>query len=379
MPFLFAAAIALNAFLLFAVEPMVARMILPLLGGTPQVWNTCMVFFQAVLLAGYAAAHAITTHRNLAFQSVVYPLLMVAVFLVLPIQLKESALDCVPREGNPIPWVLGLLLIIVGLPFFVAATTGTVLQKWFSQTDHPSAKDPYFLYSISNFGSMLALLGYPIFVEPYFRLPTQSWLWTGGFWLLAVLTLGCAMLTGRTKNATPLSVSPDENLPADIITPVRRCRWVALAFVPSSLMLGVTTYLSTDIATIPLLWIIPLALYLLTFILVFARKRLIPHWLVGRILPMVIIILAVLLLAEDLQPPIILSIVLHLVTFFIAALYCHGELANDRPSARYLTEFYLWLALGGVMGGLFNALLAPLVFPRILEYPLALFLLCLLR
>ena len=387
MPFLFAAAIALNAFLLFAVEPMVARMILPLLGGTPQVWNTCMVFFQAALLAGYAAAHAITTRRGVVFQSRVYPWLLIIVFLVLPIQLREGAWASVPQESNPIPWVLGTLLVLVGLPFFAVATTGTVLQKWFSQTDYQGARDPYFLYAVSNFGSMFALLGYPVLLEPHFRLPDQSWLWAGGFWLLALLTLACAWSVGRractgASCLTPHAPRPtlsNDPYPVTPISAARRLRWVALAFAPSSLMLGVTTYLSTDIATIPLLWIIPLALYLLTFILVFARKRLIPHWIVARILPMVIIVLTVLLLAEDLQPPIVLSIGLHLATFFIAAMFCHGELANDRPSALYLTEFYLWLAFGGVLGGLFNALVAPLIFPRILEYPLTLLMICLLR
>lgn len=379
VPLLFAAAVTLNAFLLFAVEPLIARMILPLLGGTPAVWNTCMVFFQAMLLAGYAAAHALTTRLRLRTQTLLYPCLLLPVFLVLPIRIGEGTLRAVPHESNPVFWLLGLLVVLVGLPFLVVATTGALLQKWFASTDHPAAKDPYFLYATSNLGSMAALISYPLLMEPKFRLVHQTWLWTAGYWLLAVLVLGCALVANRSRVAEPWPVPAWEDVGDEGITFGRRLRWIALAFVPSSLLLGVTTYLSTDIATIPLLWIIPLAIYLLTFIIVFSRRPLVPHWLAGRALPMGILVLTVLLLAEDLQPPISLVVVLHLLTFFVAALFCHGELAADRPSARHLTEFYLWLAVGGVLGGLFNVLLAPVLFSRIIEYPVALVLVCLLR
>ena len=374
-----AAAVTLNAFLLFAVEPLVARLILPLLGGTPAVWNTCMVFFQAVLLAGYAAAHGLSRRLPLRTQAALYPWLLLPAFLVLPIGLRESVLQSVPREGNPIPWLLGLLALVVGLPFFALATTGPLLQKWFAGTDHPAARDPYFLYAASNFGSMAALISYPLLMEPRLRLAAQSWLWTAGYWLLAALTLGCALRLERARRTEARPATAGDEDGGERLTLRRRLRWVALAFVPSSLLLGVTTYLSTDIATIPLLWIVPLALYLLTFILVFARRPVVSHWLVKRVLPIGILVLLVLLLAEGAQPPIVVTVTLHLLVFFVAGLFCHGELARNRPSPRYLTEFYLWLAAGGVLGGLFNALVAPLVFPRVYEYPLMLVPLALLR
>lgn len=372
------AAVTLNAFLLFAVEPLVARLILPLLGGTPAVWNTCMVFFQAVLLAGYAAAHGLSRHLSPRTQAVVYPWLLLPAFLVLPVGLGESVWPSVPREGSPVLWLLGLLTVVVGLPFFALATTGPLLQKWFAGTDHPAARDPYFLYAASNFGSMVALVSYPLLVEPRLRLAAQSWLWTAGYWLLAALTLGCAVCLDRAGPAGPRWAPAGEE-GGERLTPRRRLRWVALAFVPSSLLLGVTTYLSTDIATIPLLWILPLALYLLTFILAFARRPVVSPWLGQRVLPIGILVLLVLLLAEGVQPPIVVTVALHLLVFFVAGLFCHGELARDRPSPQHLTAFYLWLAVGGVLGGLFNALVAPLVFPRVYEYPLALVLLALLR
>ncbi len=376
---LFAVTVTLNAFLLFAVEPLVARLILPLLGGTPAVWNTCMVFFQAVLLAGYAAAHGLSRRLPLRTQAVVYPWLLLPAFLVLPVGLGDNVLNSVPREGSPIPWLLGLLTVVVGMPFFALATTGPLLQKWFAGTDHPAAKDPYFLYAASNLGSMAALISYPLLVEPRLHLTQQSWLWAAGYWLLAALILCCAMRVDRARRAESGPAPDDAGGGEERLSLRRRLRWVALAFVPSSLLLGVTTYLSTDIATIPLLWIVPLALYLLTFILVFARRPIVSSWLVGRVLPIGILVLLVLLMAEGAQPPILVTVTLHLLVFFVAGLFCHGQLARDRPSPRYLTEFYLWLATGGVLGGLFNALVAPLVFHRVLEYPLMLIALALLR
>jgi SAM-dependent methyltransferase len=381
LPLLFAVTVFVNAALLFGVEPMIAKMILPKLGGTPAVWNTCLVFFQAVLLAGYAAAHGLTRWLGLRPQVVLTLVLQGLVFLVLPIHIAAPFMRSVPHESHPIPWLLGLLLAMAGLPFFVLAATGPLLQKWFAGTNHPAAADPYFLYGASNLGSMLALLSYPCLVEPKFRLEEQTSWWAVGFGLLLVLTLGCGFWSPRSPAVSVGGYSPPPSGPGEPerLAIRRRAKWVALAFVPSSLMLGVTTYLSTDIATIPLLWVIPLALYLLTFILAFARWQLIPHRLMRRTLPLGILLLTICLLSEDMQPPIWLLIPLHLLTFFGAGLFCHGELARDRPGPAHLTEFYLWLAVGGVLGGLFNALVAPLVFNRIVEYPLALVLLCLLR
>jgi SAM-dependent methyltransferase len=419
---LFAGTVFLNAALLFALEPLIAKMILPRLGGTPAVWNTCMVFFQAVLLAGYLGAHSLSRLRT-HLQAVLVGVLQLAVFLVLPVHLADNLSQAVPHEANPIPWLLSLLCLAVGLPFFVLAATGPLLQKWFAATTHAAAGDPYFLYGASNLGSMLALLSYPWLVEPKLRLVEQTWYWAGAYGILVVLTVGIGVMLRQSGigvrgqgsgvngglsqkgsdpskakgGQTPFGIGPEERGSSPSLTPdprpvtpvmasdlsrltaTRRMRWLVLAFVPSSLMLGVTMHLSTDIAAIPLLWIIPLALYLLSFILVFARRSLVSRRIVGRMLPVGILLLILTLLCDDMQPPIAVLIGIHLLTFLAAALFCHGELSADRPSPSHLTEYYLWLAVGGIMGGLFNALLAPLIFNRVVEYPLVVVVLCLLR
>jgi hypothetical protein len=377
--FFFALTLFVSATLLFLVQPMIAKMLLPLLGGTPAVWNTCMVFFQAELLLGYLYAHATTRWLGVRRQARLHLALLLVPLLALPIGVASGWAP--PADANPIPWLLAMLLTSVGVPFFVVSTSAPLLQKWFAGTGHPAAKDPYFLYAASNLGSMLALLGYPLLMEPSLRLADQGWLWGVGYGLLVLLMAGCAFRVWRVPDPAPQpgpagkgSESAD---PGDRLTPGRRLRWVVLAFVPSSLMLGVTTYLTTDIAAIPLLWVIPLALYLLTFILCFARKPPLPHAGMVRALPALMLPLTVFILAQALQPWWLL-LPLHLVTFFVASMVCHGELARNRPSTRYLTEFYLWMSLGGVLGGLFNALLAPLVFPTVVEYPVAMALACLL-
>jgi hypothetical protein len=389
MPALFALTLFVSAALLFWVQPMIAKMILPLLGGTPAVWNTCMVFFQAVLLAGYAYAHATTAWLGVRRQVVLHLALLCSPFLVLPVGLAAGWVP--PSDHNPIPWLLALLAVSVGLPFFVLSASAPLLQTWFAGTGHRSAGDPYFLYAASNLGSMLALLGYPLVLEPFLSLKpdrwlSQNWLWTAGYALLVALMAGCALAVWlaprgvKRKEGGGAAQAPGElSGPITLLPPPRalaRLRWVALAFVPSSLLLGVTTYITTDIAPVPLLWVIPLALYLLSFILVFARRPLLPPTWAARALPMAVLGTAFTFFFEAVPK---VGLPLHLLTFFLAALVCHGELARDRPPPRYLTGFYLCISVGGVLGGLANALVAPLVFDRIAEYPLALVLLCLLR
>ncbi len=271
VPVLFAVTLFLSASLLFLVQPMVAKMVLPLLGGTPAVWNTCMVFFQAALLAGYAYAHAAPAWLGLRRQVIVHVVLLLAPLIVLPIAIGPEWSPA--GDAHPVPWLLGLLAVAVGLPFFVVSTSAPLLQKWFAGTGHDSARDPYFLYGASNIGSMLALLAYPTVVEPFLPLADQSRLWQIGYILLVGSAMICAMLLWRSSaHAAPDAVAV-ESTPAEAPTQLtrrQRLHWIALAFVPSSLMLGVTTYFTTDIAAIPLLWVAPLAIYLLSFILVFA-------------------------------------------------------------------------------------------------------------
>ena len=395
----------LSALLLFMVQPMFAKMALPLLGGSPAVWNTAMVFYQAMLLGGYVYAHVATRWLGARRQAVFHLLVLLLPLLALPIAIPAGWSP--PAGANPAPWLLALLFVAVGLPFFVVSASSPMLQTWFASTRHRAAADPYFLYAASNIGSMLALLVYPTLIEPTLGLALQSQIWAAGYVALVLATALCALAlwgapasdeqsqhranipegTRRHANIREIFASlraasrirpPQADISSEVLSWRRRLRWVALAFVPSSLMLSVTTYLSTNIAPIPLLWVIPLAIYLLTFILVFMRRPLLPHVVMQRALPMLLLVLLITLVAQATEP-IGLLIAIHLAAFFVAAMVCHGAIARDRPDAAHLTEFYLWMSVGGVLGGLFNALLAPLLFTSVLEYPLVLVLACLIQ
>ncbi len=374
---LFTSTLFVSAFLLFLVQPMVAKMVLPLLGGSPMVWNTCMVFFQIALLAGYAYAHGATKWLGGRRQVALHVVIAMLPFAVLPFFVDR---ELQTPAGTPILWLLLLLAGLIGLPFVVLATTASVLQHWFSRTDHPSASDPYFLYVASNIGSFIALTAYPAFVEPALSLQSQSRFWTAGYAIFVVLIAACAFVAWRgrqTDGSLPKTDSTSiGNHEAPPLTFWRRAGWVALAFIPSSLMLAVTTYLSTDIAAVPLLWIVPLGLYLLTFIAAFGAKARVLQAASGRMFPMLLVPLA-LLLCLRVTGRIELMFPLHVLTFVAAALVCHTRLAADRPGPRQLTEFYLWISFGGMLGGMFNGLAAPLLFSRVIEYPLVLVLACL--
>ena len=376
--------VLVSAGLLFLVQPMFARMVLPMLGGSPSVWNTALVFYQMTLLAGYAYAHLLTRWLTVRRQAIVHVCIVVAAFLCLPIALPHGWSP--PTDHSPVAWMLALLAVGIGLPFFVVSTTGPLIQKWFAASGHTGARDPYFLYAASNVGSMLGLLGYPLLIEPRLRLSEQSTLWTVGYAALALLIAGCGVWLARSARTAAAAASEARPYVIDIadhspsarapITMPRRWRWVILAFIPSSLMIGVTTHITTDVAAIPLLWVLPLALYLLSFILVFASRPPLSHKAMVRALPMSVLALVIVMEARAAEP-VRLIIALHLLQMFIAAMVCHGELAKDRPSPRHLTEFYLWLAVGGALGGVFNALVAPLAFKSIAEYPIAIVLACL--
>lgn len=377
LPVTYSLTVFVSAALLFVVQPMVAKTLLPLLGGTPSVWNTCMVFFQALLLGGYAYAHFLTTRLSLRQQVLTHIVVLALAACVLPMTVPASALASLTGETNPVSWLLGCLLLMVGLPFFALSASGPLLQKWFAQSGHASASDPYFLYAASNVGSLLSLIAYPILLEPNLRLAHQSSSWM----VLYIGLIGLFIVCGAPLWKRPLITQAAATEPkpaAKPLTAKRRLTWVLLAFVPSSLMLGVTTYLTTDIASVPLLWIIPLILYLLTFVFVFAKRQLIPATLLNRALPIATLALMFLMLIQATEP-IWLLVLVHLLFFFIAGMVCHGRLAGDRPETEHLTEFYLWLSVGGVLGGLFNALLAPTLFNSVLEYPIVIALACWLR
>ena len=376
---LYTATIFVSALLLFSVQPMFARMVLPLLGGSPAVWNTAMVFYQAALLAGYAYAHFSPRWLGVRKHAALHAALMLAPLLVLPLAVPAGWTP--PTTTNPLPWLLALLFVAVGLPFFVVSAMSPLLQEWFAATGHRHARDPYFLYAASNAGSLLALVSYPALVEPSLKLEQQSHLWSAGYGALVVFMAACVLVLWRKsrpsfpKSKTTCEGDLKDQKSSETITPHRRLHWLLLAFVPSSLMLGATTFLSSDIAAVPLLWVVPLGVYLLTFILAFARRQILSREVLRR---MFALTLAPLVMAFTLQAtqPISLLVLLHLAAFFITSMLCHTALAVDRPEAKHLTEFYLWLSIGGVLGGAFNALLAPLVFNSVAEYPLTLILAC---
>jgi len=421
VPLLFAVTLFVSASLLFMVQPMVGKLVLPLLGGSPAVWNACMVFFQALLLLGYLYADRLTRLPDTRKQWMIHIGVMalpVAAFVLsvlfnprhTPIGAAESL---APSDGSSaILGVLAILSLCIGVPFFVVSTSATLLQKWFTYTGHPSARDPYFLYAASNFGSLISLLGYPIFIEPNMTQGAQTWFWAAGFVALFALIAFCGRaavnplgvppggalatatagagsnLVGKQAGRAAATPAPKPAVVDNKVVPVappieppptwiRMAKWTVLAFVPSSLMLGVTFYMTTDIASIPLLWVGPLALYLITFIIAFGRT---PPWfriLIGNLAP-VMILLLVFLLISSVDPGIGIKLLLHNLTFFAAALMCHYELARDRPAPQYLTTYFLIMSFGGVLGGIFNSLLAPLIFQHAYEYPLALLFACLM-
>jgi hypothetical protein len=370
----FTAAVFLAATLLFLVQPMAAKMILPLLGGTPGVWNTCMLFFQASLLVGYAYAHGLGRVRRPWVQVVIHAAMLLGGAALLPIGLPKSEAWLPTGEGSPALWTLMVLLATAGGPFIVLSASGPLLQRWFSRTDHRQARDPYFLYAASNAGSMLALLGYPLLVEPALGVREQTVWWSIGYGVLCVLFVAA----GVWMIQRPGAVAEQTRAPAGALSWGTRARWVALAAVPSSLMLGATQYITLDVASVPMFWVVPLAMYLLTFILAFGPGG---AWLgraAGWVLPLAVLVVAVAFF-QDWRSPMWMLMAVHLVALLLGAMVCHGRLSAERPDPSRLTEFFLLLALGGMLGGVFNALLAPMLFTGIAEYPIALVAALLLR
>jgi hypothetical protein len=392
MPLLFAVTLFLSALLLFWVQPLAGKMLLPLLGGAPAVWNTCLLFFQAALLAGYAYVLASTRWLSARAQVVLHVALLLVAALALPVVINEAR-GGAPDEAHPALWLLRTLALTAGPPFFALSASAPLLQNWFARTRDPSARDPYFLYAASNAGSLLALLAFPVIFEPTLTLGGQSRAWAVGYCALVLLVLACAFVALRagkhrdsTRDSDSRELTNDESdartmndeSDAQGLSLKRRLRWALLAFAPSSLVLGVTTYVTTDIVAAPLLWVVPLALYLLSFVIVFARRRVVSRGLAAKVLPGAAVMLALVYLSGAAQPAWLL-IFFHLLFLFASALVCHGLLADDRPGAQHLSEFYLWLALGGALGGLFNALVAPLLFNNVVEYPLVIVLASYLR
>ncbi|WGJ16409.1 fused MFS/spermidine synthase [Methylocapsa sp. D3K7] len=367
----FTASLFLSAFLLFSVQPVVSRMLLPRLGGSPAVWNTCVCFFQVALLFGYGYAHFVARRLQPRAQLVLHALVLSSGLVVLPLSLGA---DAPTAAAAPIGWLLARLALAVGAPFVAIAATAPLLQHWFSLTTHPQARDPYFLYVASNSGSLLALLSYPVLIETTLDLSGQGRLWSAGFAVTAAAVVACGIAAQRypaPATAPGLVVET-----AALTSKAERLRWVLLAFVPSALMLAVTTYITTDIAATPLFWVMPLAIYIGTFMLAFARRQFIGQ---RTLLALQGMALAAAGLIGMYGTPTIVSLISSLSAFTLTAAVCHTELAQRRPDAQGLTGYYILISLGGALGGVFCALLAPVLFLGPWEYPLLLIAACLLR
>jgi hypothetical protein len=371
-PALFALTVFSSAALVFLVQPMVAKLVLPLLGGSSSVWNTSMAFFQIALLAGYGYAHLLQRIPTVRGQGMVHCAALVVAALALP--LRVNGLAGPPSSEHPNLWLLTVLTLSIGAPFAVLSATAPLVQAWHARTiGADNGREPYALYAASNIGSLLALLAYPIVVEPAFTLAGQRYGWSAGYGLFVLVIGSLAIAVSRAR--------AEAAAPSHTTTPApswrTRVTWVALAAIPSSLMLGVTTYITTDVASAPFLWVLPLALYLTTFIIAFQEKPAIP-------LEVTLVLQAGALAVCAAFLPFRasffgLQLGIHLVAFFLTALMCHQRLVARRPDPAHLTEFYFCLSLGGVIGGGFNAFVAPLIFNDVVEYPLVLVLACLAR
>lgn len=380
MTALVAAAIFLSSALLFWLEPLFGKIVLPLLGGAPAVWNACLLFYQTALLVGYAWAHA-ADRLGLRPHAIAHVILSLAAVAVLPFAVPRLLLP--PSTDAPLGWLLMVLVAGVGLPFVMIAANGPLLQLWYSRSGARRSHDPYFLYAASNLGSATALLLFPVLIERYMTVSSQNQTWRVAYALTITLLGVCAvlLLRGAPLGATmPVAAG----VTSQRISTRRRLYWMALAAIPSSLMLGVTTYISSEVAPIPLVWILPLAIYLGTLVLAFAAtqplaaalesvfaRQLTIRSAIGTLGGLAAFALPCLLVywVWSARPAVVLA---HLLLFGGAALVCHVRLAADRPSADRLTEFYLWTAIGGAVGGAFNTLVGPVLFTSVLEYPLAL-------
>lgn len=363
----FAATIFLSAFLLFQIQPLIAKVILPWFGGTAAVWATCMLFFQTVLLLGYLYAHGLTAWLNARRQVIVHTTLLLLAALTLPVL---PGAGWKPADAaHPTGRILLLLAVTVGLPYLLLSSTGPLLQAWFVRW-RPGAT-PYRLFALSNLGSMLGLLTYPPLVEPFLALRSQGWTWSIGFMSFAAL---CALTAWRSLKSAGEAPAAERFEGPDEAPSLRRyAGWALLSTGPSMLLLSLTNHLTQDVASIPFLWVLPLVLYLLTFILCFdaagwyRRKWFL--WMVGPALALI-----AWLMSEDVttRPTLRLLIPLYAAAFFIVCMTCHGELARLRPHPRRLTSYYLMISVGGALGGVMVALVAPTVFNAYYELPIAL-------
>jgi hypothetical protein len=367
---LHAATIFLSAFLLFLVQPLLAKQILPWFGGAAIVWTLCMVFFQLVLLLGYTYAHWLTRHVPGRTQAIVHIALLLLAVAFLPLAPDPSWKPA--GDDNPVVRILLLLFATVGLPYFLLSSTSPLVQGWFAR-EFPGSS-PYRLFALSNFASMLALLGYPFLFEPWFGARQQSWYWSAGF---VAFVACCAALAWRSRGLPAIEDTHSGHvagLPGDDVRPAPRQvgLWLALSIMGSVVLLAVSNHLTQNISSIPLLWVVPLAVYLLTFILCFEGRNWYRRDLYLASLGWVLCVMAWFLVDKSLQFELLWQIAVFTVGLFFVCMFCHGELARRRPGPRHLTLFYLVVSLGGVIGGVLVGIVAPVTLPGYLELEIAL-------
>lgn len=358
--FLFGATAGLAALLMFTIEPLAAKRLLPDLGGSAAVWNTAMAFFQVALLLGYLAAHVVNTVVSPKWRLPTQLLLLVAPLLTLPLTFPES-----DPSGSPVAWELMALTVAVGAPFFGLASLSPTIQRWLGATNHPRASDPFFLYAASNIGSFAGLLAYPLLIEPNIGLARQADLFTWAYTALVGLAL-VVVLVSRPRQS-----SEGRARPAHSIIPIgTKLRWVGFAAVPALMLMAVTRHLATDVASFPLLWVVPLAIYLGTFVVAFSRYSAKATAIASRFFPLfaVVAVTASAGVITDLS----IGLTVPLLLVIASGLMGHGRLFATRPDIGGLTGFYLWISVGGAVGGMFGALAAPTIFDSIAEYPIAL-------
>lgn len=363
---LYASTIFVSAFLLFQVQPIIAKIILPWFGGTAAVWTTCMLFFQLALLGGYLYSHFSTSKLASRPQTTLHIVLLIASCLLLPVVPGDA---WKPAGGENPTWaILALLAATVGFPYFLLSTTGPLVQAWFARAN--PGNSPYRLFALSNAGSMIALLGYPFLVEPVLPTRLQAYVWSGGYVLFVALCSFCAWKSRDSLSAVPRQVGATVESAA-APPAMHWVLWALLAACASALLLAITNHLTLDIAPIPLLWVLPLSLYLLTFILTFDSTG----W-YNRLwyLPLTAVALGGMayLLRAEVATNVARDIAIFVTALFVCCMSCHGELTAIKPHPRYLTGFYLMISLGGALGGLFVGVVAPYTFPDYWELPILL-------
>jgi predicted O-methyltransferase YrrM len=373
----YAVTIFLSAMLVFLVQPMFAKMATPLLGGAPNVWNVSLVCFQAALLLGYAYAHALNhCIRSARTQVILHGAMLLLAAIVLPLGLTDAL--GAPDANRPALWLMGVFALSIAPPFAIISASAPLVQSWYARSGRDDAGDPYFLYAASNVGSLIGLAGYPLLMEPTTALAMQGIVWTFGYAALAVLLVSCGALTAITGTPRPAAAPSERISQRSAAAWLERLRWIALAFVPSSLLVGVTSHITTDLASAPFLWVLPLMAFLVTFIIVFSRKPAISAATSQRLVP-IAVAAALIAIPHFVNIPMALNLFVQIAGFFLIALACHGRLADERPEPSRLTEFYLLMSVGGVLGGAFNALIVPTIFNGVWEYPLVLALALALR